>query len=136
MAKQVFKNCYVNLAGTDMSANVNKVEFTDVFEEKDVTTFGSNGAKEVLAGLESGTVALTFRNDFAAGSVDSIMWGLRGTVVTFEVRPTQAVRGTSNPSYTGNVLVKEWKPISGAPGDVADVSVSYSTSGPSSRLTA
>lgn len=136
MGKQVLKNCYINLASNDLSANVSKVEFDDVFEEKDVTTYGSNGAKEVLAGLESGTVAITFKNDFAAGALDSIMWGLRGTVVTFEIRPTQAVRGTSNPAYTGSILIKEWKPIAGSPGDVAEVSVSYPTSGVPARQTA
>lgn len=135
MAKLVLKSCFVSINSNDLSASTSKIELTDQFEEKDSTTFGSGGAKEVLGGLESGTLALTFKQDFAASAIDSIMWPLRGTVVTFEVRPTSAAASTSNPKYTGSVLIKEWKPVSGSPGDLAEVSVSFPTSGTTTRAT-
>jgi hypothetical protein len=44
--------------------------------------------------------------------------------------------GTSNPKYTGSVLIKSWNPIEGSVGDEASVGVSYPTSGAVTRATA
>lgn len=136
MAKTVLTQCFVELNSVDYSSNVSKVEFDDQFEEKDTTTFGSGGAKEVLAGLESGTLAITFKNDFAASALDSALWALRGTVIGANIRPTQAATSSSNPSYQFSVLVKEWKPIGASVGDVAEVSVSWPMSGTVTRTNA
>ncbi len=136
MPKMVLLAEYVSLNANDLSAYANKCEITVEVDEKDVTTYGSAGWKEVLGGLKSGTVAIEFKQDFAATKLDSIMWPLLGTVVPFEVRADQATVGTSNPKYTGNLLVKAWNPITGSVGDDATVSVSYSTSGAVTRATA
>lgn len=136
MGKQVFTDCYVAINSVDVSDNVSKAEVDDSFEVKDMTTFGSGGAKEVAAGLEDGALALTFKNDYAAAALDATMWALRRQVVPFEVRPNAAARSTSNPSYAGNILINGWKPISGSPGDVAEVQVNFPASGAKSRLTA
>jgi hypothetical protein len=81
-------------------------------------------------------VALEFKQDFAATKLDSIMWPLLGTVVPFEVRADQGVASTSNPKYTGFLLIKAWNPITGSVGDESSVSVSYPTSGAVTRATA
>lgn len=135
MPKMVLLAAYVNINANDLSDNAAKIELTAEVEEKDVTTFGSLGWKVVLGGLKSGGLALDFKQDFAATKLDSIMWPLFGTVVPFEVRADQAAVGTSNPKYTGNLLIKEWKPISGQVGDDASVGVSYPTSGAITRAT-
>jgi hypothetical protein len=129
MPKMVLLNAFVSLNSTNLSTNANKIELSYDAEEKDVTTYGSGGAKEVLGGLKSGTLAIEFKQDFAASALDSIMWPLLGTVVPFEVRSDQAVVGASNPKWTGSVLIKEWKPIQGSVGDEASVGVSFPTSG-------
>lgn len=138
MAKLVFTDCYLSLNGTDLSDYANKVELSLEAEEKDVTTYGSGGWKENLPGLRSGTLDIEFKQDFAASQLDDIMYPLftQGSVVPFEVRPTQAAVGTSNPKYSGNVLVKEWKPLQGSVGDDASVSVGFPTSGAVARATA
>lgn len=135
MAKMVLLASFVSIGGNDLSSYANKIEVTAEVEDKDVTTFGSGGWKEVLGGLKSGTLAVEFKQDFAVSALDAIMWPLFGTVVAFEVRASNAAVGTSNPKYTGNVLIKEWKPISGSVGDDASVSVSFPTSGAVSRAT-
>jgi hypothetical protein len=127
---------FVSIAGNDLSAYSNKAEVAVEVEEKDVTTYASQGWKEVLGGLKSGNVSLEFKQDFAATKLDSIMWPLLGTVVPFEVRADQAVVGTSNPKYTGTILIKAWNPVAGSVGDAASVSVSYPTSGAVTRATA
>lgn len=136
MAKQVLLQSVILLNGTDLSSYTSKIELTVEVEEKDVTTFGSAGWHENLGGIKSGAIALTFKQDVAAGLIDSIMWPLLGTVVTFETRLNSAVVGASNPKYTGTVLVRQWNPISGSVGDVAEVSVTYPTTGVITRATA
>lgn len=136
MAKMVLLAQFIALNGTDLSTYGVKGELSVEVEEKDVTTYGSLGWKEVLGGLKSGSIGLEFKQDFAATKLDSIMWPLLGTVVTFEARADQAAVSTSNPKYTGSVLVKEWNPIQGSVGDDATVGVSYPTSGVVTRATA
>jgi hypothetical protein len=136
MPKMVLLAEFVSINGTDLSTYTKKAEIAVEVEEKDVTTYGSLGWKEVLGGLKSGSIALEFKQDFAATKLDSIMWPLLGTVVAFELRADQAAVGTSNPKYTGNLLVKAWNPITGSVGDDASTSVSYSTSGAVTRATA
>lgn len=129
MPKMVLLASYLSLNASVLSTNANKIELSVDVEEKDVTTYGSLGWKEVLGGLKSGTLGVEFKQDVAAAALDSIMWPLLGTVVAFEVRLDQAAVGASNPKWTGSVLIKEWKPIQGNVGDDASVGVSYPTSG-------
>lgn len=135
MAKKVLLDCFIEINGVNYSSQVSKVELEDQFETKETTTHGSGGAKENLAGLEEGSVKVTFKNDFNAGALDSQMWALRRTVVPWKVRPSQAVVGTSNPQYGGNILINGWSPISGSVGDVAEVDVDYPLDGPMTRVT-
>lgn len=136
MAKQVLTGSFVSINSNDLSNYAMKIELTVEVEDQDATTYGSSGAKEVLGGLKSGQLAVGFKQDVAASALDSIMWPLLGTVVPFEVRLSNAAVGPSNPKYTGNVLIKEWKPIGGNVGDIAEVDVTYPTSGAITRATA
>jgi hypothetical protein len=138
MAKMVLKAAYLDLSGNNLSTYASKIELKAEVEDKDVTTFGSSGWKESLTGLFSGGLSIGFKQDVAAGLLDAIMWPLfiAGALVTFEVRLSNAAVGTSNPKFTGSVLLKEWNPIGGSVGDVAEVDVTYPTSGVITRATA
>lgn len=136
MAKKVLLDCFVEIDGVDRSSWCSKVELEDSFETKDITTHGSGGAKQNLAGLEEGSVKVTFKNDFASGQLDETMWALRRQVVPFKVRPSQAARSTDNPEYGGSILINQWSPISGSVGDVAEVDVEFPLDGPMTRTTA
>lgn len=133
MPKMVLLAEFVSLNSNDLKSYTTKAELSVEVDEKDVTTYGSLGWKEVLGGLKSGGLGLEFKQDVAAAALDSIMWPLLGTVVPFEVRADQAAVGASNPKYTGNVLIKGWNPITGSVGDDATVSVSFPTSGAVTR---
>lgn len=135
MAKQVLTAEYCSVNGTDISSYLKKAELSLESEAQDATTYGSAGWKEFLGGLKSGELGLSYLNDVAAAALDSIMFALLGTVVTFEVRVSNAVVGTSNPKYTGSILVKEWKPVGGSVGDINSADVSYPTTGAVSRAT-
>jgi hypothetical protein len=127
---------YLALNGTDLSDHTSKIQLSVEVEEKDVTTFASSGWVEVIGGLKSGSLAVMFKQDIADNNIDETMWGLLGTVVTFEVRLTNSAVGASNPKYTGSVLVSQWSPISGNVGDTAEVDVTFPTSGAVSRAVA
>lgn len=129
MAKMVLLAAYCQLDGNDLSDYANKIELKAEVEEKDVTTYGSEGWKELLGGLKSGELGLELKQDVAAGALDSIMWPLLGLVVPFSVRLDQAAVGPSNPSYSAAALIKSWNPMEGSVGDDASVKVSFPTSG-------
>lgn len=135
MPFMVLKAAYLELNSVNRSQWTSKAELTAEVEEKDVTTFTANGWKAVLGGIASGQLAVTFKNDLAAGSLDELMWELFSQVTTFGVRASNASVGTSNPQYGGSLLVKNWTPISGAPGDVNEASYTWPTSGAVARTT-
>ena len=136
MAKMVLLAQYLSINGVDLSTWTRKAELTTEVEDKDITTYSDLGWKKLLGGLRSGELGAEFITDFAASQLDSIMWPLFGTVVNFEVRADQAVVGVNNPKWTGQVLIKQWNPITGGVGDEASVSVSFPTSGAVTRATA
>lgn len=136
MTAMVLKAAYLALNGVDRSSWTSSAELSTEVDEGDVTTYASQGWKEVLGGLASGELGIKFKQDITDNALDETMWALFGTVVSFEVRLSNAVVSASNPKYTGSILVKEWKPIAGDVGDVAEVDVTYPTSGVVSRAVA
>lgn len=136
MALMVLTAAYVSITGAGtIHDHCSKAELSAQVEEKEITTFASLGWKEVTGGLKSGTLALDLKQDIAAANLDANMWTifLAGVPVTFEVRLTQAAVSATNPRWTGSILVKEWKPLAGSVGDVAELGVSYPTSGAITR---
>lgn len=136
MAAFALTDCYVALNGTDRSAHVKQMTLQVDAATLDVTDFADAGWTANIAGIKSGTLNLSFNQDMAASSIDSILFALLGTVVTFEVRATNAAVSTSNAKYTGSVLVNGWTPLDGSVGDLASVSVSFPLSGAVTRATA
>jgi hypothetical protein len=135
MAIMALTAAYISIAGTTYHDRGFKAEINVDVDEKEVTTFASLGWKEVIGGLKSGSLGLSFRNDHADDNIDEDMWLILGTVVAFAVRHTQSAISTSNPEYQGNVLIKEWKPINGSVGETNELDVSWPTSGAITRDT-
>lgn len=102
--------------------------------ENDVSVFGTAWA-QFVAGLKKGTLTLVLFNDYASSQLDSILWPLFGTVVTWAVRSTSGSKTTSNPEYSGNVLISHLTPIMAKVGDVPVQSISWPTSGTVARAT-
>ncbi|MDX3024072.1 phage tail tube protein [Streptomyces acidiscabies] len=135
MPKMVLLAQYLSINGTVLNTFTKKAELSVEVEDKDVTTYSSAGWKELLGGLKSAELACEFLQDFAVTQLDATMWPLLGTVVPFEVRADQGAVSTTNPKYSGNILIKAWNPIEGSVGDEATVGVSYPTSGAVTRAT-
>ncbi|MEU6491086.1 phage tail tube protein [Streptomyces sp. NPDC046984] len=135
MPKMVLLAEYLSINSNVLNEYTKKAELSVEVEEKDVTNYASLGWKEVLGGLKSAELGCEFLQDFAATELDSIMWPLLGSVVPFEVRADQGAVSTSNPAYTGNILINGWNPITGSVGDEATVSMGFPTSGLVTRTT-
>jgi hypothetical protein len=136
MGSMVLTGEFLSLNASDLSTYTSKAELAVEVEEKDVTTYGSAGWKENLGGLKSGNLGIEFKQSFTAAELDAIMWPLLGTKVAFVVKPVAGTTTTSNPAYSGTVLIKGWNPITGSVGDAATVSVAFPTSGAVTRTTA
>jgi hypothetical protein len=130
----VLTDAYISINSNVISDHGNKAEIPVKVDNKDATTFGQSWRVR-RGGLKDGNLNLTFLNDFVAANLDEIMWALLGQVVPFEIRATSGTVTTSNPKYTGSILIEEWKPITGKVGDLVEVDVSFSTSGTVTRGT-
>ena len=132
----VLFDAFILINSNNLSDHAQKVGLNFQWEDLDATTFGQT-AHVRRAGLQDGTLDITFLNDYQAANLDSIMFALAGGApVAFEVRPTSSARSTSNPAYLGNIAILNWKPISGDVGKLVAVDVSFPTSGLSTRATA
>lgn len=125
----------LSVSSNDLSDHLNKITLNVKADALETTTFGTSGYRSRIGGLKDYTVALTFLQDFAATELDSILWPLLGTVVTFTGKPTSSAVGTSNPSYSGSFLVEEYTPFDSGVGDLAELSVTWSGSGALTRAT-
>lgn len=134
MAIFALTDAYVAINGAAVSG-VKSVELNVEVEDLDSTAMGTAGYKSRIGGLKEGSISLTFNQDMAAAALDATIWPLLGTVVTFEVRATSSAVGTGNPKYTGSVLISEWSPLSNSVGELAEVEVTWPTSGAVTRAT-
>ncbi|HET6262351.1 MAG TPA: hypothetical protein VFG99_08955 [Chloroflexia bacterium] len=137
MAKSVMLASVVIIGGTDLSTYCSRIEFSLEAESKDGTTFGSNGWHEELSGIKSGSLGLTFKQDVAASALDSILFPWFGTIQTMEVRMNAGARSTSNPAYLGSINLRQYNPITGSVGDLAETGgLTWPTTGAVTRATA
>ena len=128
-------NEFLSLNGSSaVNDHVKSATLTVDVAQLDSTAMGDSWV-EVIGGLKSGTLAITYNDDFAASNVDALLWPLLGTVVTFEVRPDAGAVSTSNPKYTGSVLISQHS-VGGSVGDLAAKEVTFQTSGTITRATA
>lgn len=136
MAKLVLTNAVVKINSVDYSTNINQVEIAVSSDEVDTTAFSSTGWRTVTGGLKSGSVTLSFHNDYAAAGVDSVLWAALNTIATVVVLPNGTAASASNPSYSFTALINNVNPISGAVGDLAVQNLTWPISGEVTRATA
>ena len=136
MPKFVATDVTVSLNGTAISSSLNSVELNISSDEIDTTTFGASGWKTVIGGLKSGTLRLDFMQDFAAGSIDALLYPLINTIGTVVIKPNGTTTSATNPAYTANVLINNYIPFSSSVGDLASFSVTLPTTGEITRATA
>jgi len=135
MAKFVAIDYKVTINGTDFSSSINSVDLSIESAEVETTAFGSTFTTRV-GGLKSASITLDFHQDFAAASVDSVLFPLLNSLATVVLVPTSGTVSATNPSYTAVCLVNQYQPFASAVGDLATLSVTWPTSGTVVRATA
>ena len=105
MAKLVLRDCYVVVNGTNFSGS----------------------GRERVHGLQDNSFTVTFQQDFAAASVDAVLFPLwnNENEFTVEIRPTSGAVSASNPKYTGTCILLEYQPLSGDVGDLSETEVTF-----------
>jgi len=124
-------------SSTDFSDHIRQVTLNMNVAMQDFTTFGDGAFVSQKPGLKGADISIEFNQDFAASSIDAVLGAafLAGTLVYLDIRPTNAARGTTNPSYVYAGYISEYPPIGQSVGDRASVSVGFAVTGTYARLT-
>jgi hypothetical protein len=136
MARIVLTNASV-VFGTsdDLSDHIASITLNTSYDIVETTSFGST-AKTRIAGLADNSVTLEFHQDFASGSVESIIYPLLGTAITIKVKPVATTIAAGNPQYSFSALIAEWSPLSASVGELSTASVTWPISGAITKTTA
>lgn len=122
----VLKNCRVEINSVDFSAWCSSVEVALSKDSVDVTSFNGSG-RTAIAGLKQEKFTINLQQDFNAAAVDQTLYPLYAneTNFTVKVRPTQSAISTTNPEFSATVILLEYSPLSGKPGDLSDTSITF-----------
>ena len=101
MAKQILKDCRVEINAVVLSDHCRQVTIEDAAEEVDISGFSANGYREFAQGLSDATVTLEMFQDFAAASAHATLQALKasGGTFTVKIRPTTAAISATNPEF-------------------------------------
>jgi len=120
MAKSVMKDPYVKINNVDLSGDKGVKSLTIDYsaELQDVTGSGDDN-RAMLAGLKDYTIQVEFYQNYDAAKVDGTLFDLVGAAqFAVEIRPHQTPVGTTNPSFTANMLLENYQPVAGTVGEV------------------
>lgn len=128
MSTLVLTNAQIVINSVDLSSHVDTVTIEQNYADVDVSTFGTT-SKQHAAGLSDNKLTLNFLQDFATASVDATIFPLVGLTTSFNIKPVASATSSTNPAYTGTVVVLQWKPLDGKIGAAAVASVAWPISG-------
>lgn len=123
----VFLNNKVGLKinSIDLSDHVTSITLNYAADELEVTAMGDT-AHKFVAGLESGTLTVSFLNDQAAANVLATLVGAFGTTVAFKALNDKATAiSATNKLFSGDILVNNLTPINGGVGDISTQDITF-----------
>lgn len=135
MAKFFAQDYKVTVGTTVLSDSIASVTLDITTDEVETTAFGSE-YRTRIGGLKDASVSLDFHQDFAAGSVDALLFPLMGATVAVAIAPTSGTVTATNPEYRFDALVTQYQPFAGSVGDLATLSITWPVSGEVVRGTA
>jgi hypothetical protein len=137
MAKLVATQVVVKIGGVDLSSYVSNVSLSSSADAIETTSFSSAGARERVSGLKDNSVTIDFMQDFAASAVEATVYPLIGsTAIAYEILPNGTAVSSTNPKYTGSLIVTDWTPVAGAVGELLTASVTWPITGAITKATA
>lgn len=134
MAKFAATDVKVTINGTNVSSFLTQVELSLEADEQETTAFGTLWRSRI-GGLSTGSLTLSWQQDFGASGVDVLIQPLWNTLATVVITPTSSAVGPTNPSRTGLFLVNDYG-ISASVGDIATLDTTWPSSGTITYATA
>ena len=125
-------------SSTDFSDHIFENQLGPKVAMQDFTTFGDGAFVSQKPGLKGADLTINFNQDFAGSSVDATFGAgfLAGTLFYIDVKPTNAARAATNPSYVYAAYVMSYPVIGQSVGNKAAVQVGFGVTGSFARLTA
>jgi hypothetical protein len=112
----------------DFSDHVTAFSLARSADQIEVTAMGSD-SHQFVTGLSADTITISLLNDNAAtgaGSVRAALQAAYGTTVAFKAcQDTTSAISTTNPLYTGTILIDNLTDINGAVADEAMLDLTY-----------
>ena len=124
MAIFVNKDVQVTVNAIDLTAYVTNVEFVQAVDSVESTSMSSTSVNghTFTGGIQNNTATISFNQDFATSKVHATLTALVGVQTTVIVKPTSAAPGATNPNFTlTGAMMNEYRPVTGAVGDLATV---------------
>jgi hypothetical protein len=129
MAIFVLKDTSVTVNSIDLTSYVTNVELVQAVDSVESTVMSSTSVNghQFIGGIQNNMVTISFNQDFATSKVHATLTALVGVQTTVVVKPTSSAVGATNPNFTiTNCLMNEYRPVTGAVGDLATVgSISF-----------
>lgn len=118
---------YFMIGGVDLSDQVTSITLNQSFDELETTAMSSSGSAShtFVKGLESGTLTVDFLNSYDAAEVNATLQANWGAATAFIVNPNGSTTSSTNPKYTGSVLINNLTPINATPGELQSQSVTW-----------
>jgi hypothetical protein len=125
MAVIVLTNASISINSVELGDRSNNVQLNYEVDSLEVTAFGDTGHK-FTGGLQNVSCQIDLYQDFAATETEATIYPLVGTTTTVVIKPTSAIVGATNPSYTltGTFLASH-TPVMGAVGELAMTSITF-----------
>jgi hypothetical protein len=112
----------------DFSDHVTAFSLARSADQIEVTAMGSD-SHQYVTGLSADSLTISLLNDNAAsgaGSVRATLQAAYGTTVAFKaIQDSTAAVSTTNPIYTGTILIDNLTDINGAVADEAMLDLTY-----------
>jgi hypothetical protein len=115
-----YKNAYLSVGGSDISAYIQSCTLTGEYEELDVTTMGA-ATRNSAPGLGSWSIDVTCKQSWTAAELDAIIWPLVGAASASAIilKPNSSTTSVNNPKWTANGRIFSYQPMAGSVGDLA-----------------
>jgi hypothetical protein len=133
MAVIASTGCVVTVGGVDFSDHVSEVSIDREVDTPEVTSFGSSGNREYVAGLKGANVTIVFHQDYAASEVNVTLNTNFGVSTAITVKPTGDGISATNPEYQFNAIISKDSPVMAKVGDVQKPSLTWPITGAITR---
>lgn len=117
----------VKIGSVDFSDLVTAATLNYAAEELEVTAMGDE-SRRYIAGLQTGSLTLSFLNDTASSEIlDTLLTAFGTTVAVKMIQDATApvTVSDSNKLYSFDILVNNLTPINGATGDISSQDVTF-----------